>query len=170
MAITYFVQQENSYVAYGLAADTKPTTMPDNCLFIEVDTAFMYVSLSNAWVIKTTGANLSLSDITNNNATTSRHGFFPKLPTALGKYLRDDLTWQTISGAVTFVDQEVPTGTIDGSNPTFLILNVPLVGSVKLYLNGLRLKSGLDYTLSSLTITMTTIPYSGDVLLADYRY
>jgi hypothetical protein len=37
-------------------------------------------------------------------------------------------------------------------------------------LNGIRLKSGSgnDYTISTNTITMTTAPISGDVLIADY--
>jgi len=69
-----------------------------------------------------------------------------------------------------FVTEETPSGSINGSNTAFTLANTPTAGTLKLYLNGLRLKSGAgnDYTLSTATITMTTAPVSGDVLLADY--
>jgi len=69
-----------------------------------------------------------------------------------------------------FVTEETPSGSINGSNTAFTLANTPTAGTLKLYLNGLRLKSGAgnDYTLSQATITMTTAPVSGDVLLADY--
>lgn len=69
-----------------------------------------------------------------------------------------------------FVTEETPSGSINGSNTTFTLANTPTTGTVKLYLNGVRQKSGAgnDYTISTTTITMTTAPVSGDVLLADY--
>ena len=42
-------------------------------------------------------ATISVTDITTNNASTSAHGFVPKGPN-VGKFLRDDITWQTIPG------------------------------------------------------------------------
>lgn len=69
-----------------------------------------------------------------------------------------------------FVTEETPSGSINGSNVTFTLANTPTTGILKLYLNGVRQKSGAgnDYTLSTNTITMTTAPVSGDVLIADY--
>ena len=52
-------------------------------------------------------AALAMTDITTNNATSARHGFLPKLENSGSKYLRDDGTWQTVSGtggATTFVE------------------------------------------------------------------
>lgn len=77
------------------------------------------------------------------------------------------------SGTLTtanFVFEETPSGSINGSNVTFTISATPTAGTLRLYLNGQRLKSGAgnDYTLSTNTITMTTAPISGDVLLADF--
>jgi hypothetical protein len=43
-------------------------------------------------------ATISTTDITTNNVSTSKHGFFPKLPTASGLYLKDDLTWGAPTG------------------------------------------------------------------------
>ena len=42
---------------------------------------------------------ITFTDITIGNASTSSHGYFPKLPVASGKYLKDDLTWGTFSTA-----------------------------------------------------------------------
>ena len=69
-----------------------------------------------------------------------------------------------------FVTEETPSGSINGSNTSFTIANTPTAGTVKLYLNGVRQKSGAgnDYTITTNTITMTTAPISGDVLIADY--
>ena len=43
-------------------------------------------------------SDITFTDITTGNVSTSKHGYFPKLPTPSGKYLRDDMTWQTVSG------------------------------------------------------------------------
>ena len=69
-----------------------------------------------------------------------------------------------------FVTEETPSGSINGSNTSFTIANTPTAGTVKLYLNGVRQKSGAgnDYTITTITITMTTAPVSGDVMIVDY--
>lgn len=69
-----------------------------------------------------------------------------------------------------FVTEETPSGTINGSNVTFTLANTPTAGTLKLFLNGVRQKSGAgnDYTITTNTISMTTAPISGDVLIADY--
>lgn len=69
-----------------------------------------------------------------------------------------------------FVDAEVPSGTINGSNPTFTIANTPVSGSLQLSQNGIILTGGgVDYTLSGTTVTFVTAPLGGDQLLAFYR-
>jgi len=69
-----------------------------------------------------------------------------------------------------YVAEEVPTGAINGSNTAFTLANTPVAGSVVLYLNGIRLRSGAgnDYTISGANITMLYAPATGDVLLATY--
>ena len=73
-------------------------------------------------------------------------------------------------GASNIVTEETPSGSVNGSNTSYTLAYTPTSGSLKLYLNGIRLKSGAgnDYTISTNTITMTTAPISGDVLIADY--
>jgi len=69
-----------------------------------------------------------------------------------------------------FVTEETPSGSINGSNTAFTLANTPTAGTVKVFLNGIRQKSGAgnDYTISTNVITMTTAPISGDVLFVDY--
>ena len=80
------------------------------------------------------------------------------------------LTLTIAGGTGTMVDDETPTGTINGSNDTFILAHTPTVGSVKIYLNGARLRVGEDYTISGSTITFIIPPLTGSILLADYRY
>lgn len=86
------------------------------------------------------------------------------------------ITWTNpiTSGAYSnsnFVDKEVPSGSINGSNTAYTLANTPTSGSEHVYLNGVLLESGSgnDYTISSGTITMATAPVSGDKLLVSYR-
>lgn len=86
------------------------------------------------------------------------------------------INWQQIPTTAgytssNFVDNEVPSGSINGSNVTFTLANTPVSGSVHLYINGLRGKvgSGNDYTISGSTITMEYALATGETLIADYR-
>jgi len=68
------------------------------------------------------------------------------------------------------INNEAPTGDIDGVNDTYTLANTPVVGSVKLYRNGMRDKESLHYSISGATITRLSgnILGTGDFLLADY--
>jgi hypothetical protein len=41
---------------------------------------------------------ITFTDLTTGDASTSNHGFFPKLPAPTGKYLKDNLTWDSPAG------------------------------------------------------------------------
>jgi len=78
------------------------------------------------------------------------------------------------SGSVSsiFVDNEVPSGAVDGTNATFSLANAPVPAlSLELYRNGLLLRQGGDYTLASKSVAFVAgaIPQPGDLLLASYR-
>jgi hypothetical protein len=70
-----------------------------------------------------------------------------------------------------FVDKEVPSGSINGSNTTFTLANTPVAGTEHVYLNGILQESGSgnDYTISGATITMLTAPASGEKIRVSYR-
>jgi len=63
---------------------------------------------------------------------------------------------------------EVPSGTINGSNVTFTLAAPPSAAGISLFQNGLLLKPTTDYSLSTATITMVAAPLTGDTLLANY--
>ena len=70
-----------------------------------------------------------------------------------------------------FVDKEIPSGAINGSNTAFVLANTPTAGTEHVYLNGILQESGggNDYTISTNTITMLTAPLSGEKIRCTYR-
>lgn len=67
------------------------------------------------------------------------------------------------------VAQETPSGLINGSNTSYSLAQTPESASaVALYLDGLLLTQGTDYTISGTAITMTTAPALAQVLRAQY--
>lgn len=73
--------------------------------------------------------------------------------------------------AANFVDKEIPTGSINGSNTSFTLTAAPVSGSEHVYLNGLLQESGAsnDYTVSGATLTFLTAPSTGEKLRVSYR-
>lgn len=78
---------------------------------------------------------------------------------------------QNVQKTADLTDNEVPSGTINGSNTVFTLANAPSpASSLQLFLNGLlQTAGGVDYTLSGDTITYATAPETGDAHVAWYR-
>ncbi len=71
-----------------------------------------------------------------------------------------------------FVDFEVPGGAMNGSNTQFSLARTPLPpASLQLVRNGIVLKRGVDFSLTSNTIAFSSpnVPLSDDTILASYR-
>lgn len=68
-----------------------------------------------------------------------------------------------------FVDKETPTGLINSANVTYTLAFTPIADSEYVYLNGLLMETGDDYTILVGTITMVTAPETGDRLKVSYR-
>jgi hypothetical protein len=84
----------------------------------------------------------------------------------------DGSTIPCTTGPMGVIDNETLAGTIDGVNAVFTLANAPNPpGSLAVYRNGVRLRAGFDYTLSTNTITFLAgaIPRTGDSLVASYR-
>lgn len=52
-------------------------------------------------------AMISFTDVTTNNASSTKHGYLPKLENTGTKYLRDDGTWQTVSWWSASIDTSI---------------------------------------------------------------
>ena len=69
-----------------------------------------------------------------------------------------------------FIDDETPSGEVNGVNQTFTITYVPSsVSSLKVYVNGARVRITHDYTFSGQTITFVTPPVTGSIIMCDYK-
>lgn len=71
-----------------------------------------------------------------------------------------------------FFDAEIPGGAVDGTNATFTLANPPSGSSLALYLNGLYMLAGQDYTLTGSVVQFMLAyppPQPGDTLVASYR-
>jgi hypothetical protein len=71
-----------------------------------------------------------------------------------------------------FVDTDTPAGVVDGSNQAFALTSLPdPPSSLSVYRNGILLKTGVDYTISSRTLNFFSYatPQPGDILSASYR-
>jgi hypothetical protein len=76
------------------------------------------------------------------------------------------------AGAPSFVDGDLPSGTMDGLNATFTLTALPAPStSLALYRNGVLQKLSFDYTVTGNTVLFVTAstPQPGDILLANYR-
>lgn len=69
-----------------------------------------------------------------------------------------------------YVDREVPTGSINGSNATFTLASTPVAGSDHVWLNGvLQNAGGSDYTITGTSIVFVAAPLAGNALVVSYR-
>ena len=69
-----------------------------------------------------------------------------------------------------YVTREAPTGSVNGTNTSFLLAYTPVSGSEQVFLNGILQEpgSGNDYTISGATITYLSAPISGDRIRVTY--
>lgn len=64
---------------------------------------------------------------------------------------------------------EIPIGTINWINTNFALAYTP-VNWIRVYVNGMRQKNTIDYTISSNIISFIVPLIPWDILLADYNY
>lgn len=76
----------------------------------------------------------------------------------------------TKAGSQSLIRNEVPGGTINGTNTAFTTASSFATGSLRVYKNGIRLKgSGNDFTEGSSGFTMVVAPATGTILVVDYE-
>jgi len=71
---------------------------------------------------------------------------------------------------IRFIDDEILTGTINGTNKDFTIAHSPSpVTSLKIYRGGARQRITEDYTFSGTTVSFLVAPVTGEILTGEYR-
>jgi hypothetical protein len=68
------------------------------------------------------------------------------------------------------VVDEVPVGNIDGENTTFTLANTPILTSLSVYLNGLKLQRVQHYTITDNVIELADAPLDDDSVFVVYSY
>lgn len=64
---------------------------------------------------------------------------------------------------------ETPAGDVNDVNTDFTLSQTPVASTLRVYLNGIRQKAGLNFTLATDVITFDIPPFTGDVIIADYK-
>jgi hypothetical protein len=101
-----------------------------------------------AGIVDITDATITATDITTNDVSTSKHGFFPKLPAATGKYLKDDMTWAAIAGGGDLVSTNNLSDVANAATARNNILPAKTGNSLKV----LRVNSGeTDYEVATIS-------------------
>jgi hypothetical protein len=133
--------------------------------------------ISNAIEPRAVTLPIKISDVTGLSAALSQiNSTLASLTTTVTNL---SATVSTLSATVaslvpvpTFVDFEIPAGSIDGSNPVFVLNAAPSpASSLVLIKNGMKLSPGGDYSISGSTILFAAgaVPQAGDLLIASYR-
>lgn len=82
----------------------------------------------------------------------------------------EELRSQIVAMSGTIYWNETTGGAINGSNTAFTLAHAPSPSTaLLLFLNGLLLTAGGDFTISGANITMATAPLTGDILRATYK-
>jgi hypothetical protein len=66
------------------------------------------------------------------------------------------------------VYNEIPIGELDGVNCTFRLASMPLIGSEKIYVNGVVQRRGIDYTIVNDYFVLNDAPTSSESLICSY--
>jgi hypothetical protein len=75
-----------------------------------------------------------------------------------------------VQDSTLFVENETPTGTIDGANATFTLAYTPTnSNAVKLFLNGATITNGTGATITGTSVVFDSAPVLGSSLRAFYR-
>lgn len=129
---------------------------------------------ANAEIVRVTaksdngGANETTLTITRTQESTSARTIIAgdQISMNITKKVLVDIENMAVSAQV---KNEVPGGSVNSSNTAFTTASAFQTGSLRVYLNGIRLKGGgTDFTEGTQGFTMTVAPTTGGILLVDY--
>ena len=145
-------QSENGI--YIVNASGAPTRADDMSVWAEVPGAFVAVEQGTVYADSIWLSTSNAGGTIDSTAIT-----FQQIPTTAGLLNSN------------FVDKEVPSGSINGSNTAYVLAFTPVAGSEHVYLNGILQESGAgnDYTISGANITLLVAPLTGEKIRVSYR-
>lgn len=77
---------------------------------------------------------------------------------------------QAMENGTYFVEDETPTGSVNGSNTSFTLVSSPdPTNSLEVRINGMVMTLTEDYSLSGDTLTIVTAPPTESIIRVDYR-
>lgn len=182
---TFIAQERVPTIYSGETAFTSTSVVPLTTTVSTLYTASDYVFIKNIILTNVTGSDVPSIELFINGTTTPFKIISDIVLKANSTLIIDDSGFSQYPEPITTIVQviggggggssntvygEIPSGTIDGVNDTFTLVAAPVATKLRIFLNGQRLTDGIDFTFSGSTITMTTIPYPTDILVADYEY
>jgi len=176
--IAVYPFETNPTGTFFLVFQTEPPTLSDSThLLLPSSMESFLADLASAYLLED-ALELPKSDHYISRALEAFASIDASMQDILGadyKKVQDPACAYYFGGGVqmTDVDNITPSGTIDGTNPTFTLPSVPNpTDSLTLFKNGQLLYQGVGYTLTGSTITFESayIPQSGDSIRAWYRY
>jgi hypothetical protein len=91
-------------------------------------------------------------------------------PIASGSKLVANYEYSGSGTSYNFAFNEIPSGAINGSNPTFSTLGTPINNSLQLFANSIYMMNPDDYSLAGNIITFVFPPVSGSKIVCAYQY
>jgi hypothetical protein len=88
---------------------------------------------------------------------------------AVGRWQNVGTSNAAASAAPELIVGEIPSGVLDGINTTFVLANLPIMGTEMVFLQGILQDRGDDYTIAGDTITYADPPLSGMKLRVTYQ-
>jgi hypothetical protein len=85
-------------------------------------------------------------------------------------HLRTSINEQVVGGEEQAVTGEEPVGIMGTVNKSFTLSATPIGNSEAVYMNGLRLTRGMDYSVVGNDIVLEDAPKAGQVIRVDYRH
>jgi len=70
----------------------------------------------------------------------------------------------------TYIQDEIPSGAVNGVNDLFTLAQVPIINTLSVYLNGLKITLDVDYVINGSELTISPAPDAGDLISCEYNY
>lgn len=173
LSLLFFVILSFGQDIKPISPNFKPLQSPSFSYYVTDSTVWIYKGATYGWTKLTSERDvlkLIKNAITYYNDTVVCCGI-EEAPINGIAYVRKDGSWIPESGgggSSSEILNEVPSGSVNNSNTLFILSTLPITNTERVYLNGIRQKTTLDYFITGQNITFATPPYFNDLITVDY--